>query len=101
MNNQEQFNEYRQERALLEHHSDMLDALDRLKVNPDFIKLYAHYTEDHVKTLVSALSPLVKSCENTDTIHKQLEGISHLIAFIKTVELNGNSAKESLSTEEE
>lgn len=89
------------EREELEYQVALLDSLNRLKVNNDFNRIYEHYTKESASLLIQKLSSLVKEGKNTDTIHKQLEGISHFMAFLKTIDINGNSANESLNQEEE
>lgn len=79
----------------------LLDAVERLQVNPDFILFFKSYTEEHVINLVDKLSGLVKEGESTDTIHEQLKAISLFKSYIKLVQTNGNSAKESIDGQEE
>lgn len=85
------------EKAKYEQQVALLDSLQRLQVNPDFNKLLDYYSKEHACLLIQRLSPLVKEGKNTDTINKQLEAISHFMAFLTTIEFNGNSANESLN----
>lgn len=89
------------ELAKYNHQVKVLDALDRLMVNPDFAILYNSYTEEFALKLVDDISPLVKDGKSTDTIQQQLQAISLFKSYINYVRYNGNSAKESIDQQEE
>ena len=83
-----------------EHQVNLMRSLERLQNNRDFQAVFTEYTEKHASRLVKATAALVKRGDSLDTTHAELSAISFFQSFLNDLLTNGNSAFESLETEE-
>lgn len=84
----------------LESQVAMLRVIERLQVNPDYIKLMARINGKVVADKVKSIATLVKHEESTNIAYEELKAISFYGSIIEALITEGNVASDQLNQED-
>lgn len=86
------------EKRLLQSKIDLLQAMNRLELNPDFVQVFKiQYCNKQMQELVSSLAHLKMGCDEHTKAVQALQAVSSLMGYMEKIKQDGAMAQQSLS----